>query len=136
MMNDTGRKRGQRCFKCGRIDLCGGTRKRHQFRTAGKHLGRSAFVDMHMRKLMAHHGTMRRRQRRQRQCIGRRAGDDRIDRDFAFEKLRKPLAETCRHRVVAVGALGSGIYPGECRQDFRRHPGGIVACEVHNRPIR
>ena len=131
MMHDAGRECRQRGLQRRRIDPGTRPRKRHQLRPARKHLGRAAFIDMHMGQLMAHNGAMWRRHGRQRQGVGGRPGDDRKDRNLAFEDRREPAAQARGHPVRTIGSGRPVIFPCQRIQNLGSGARRIVTREIH-----
>ncbi len=75
------------------LELGVGAFQRHELGAMGEELRRAALVDRDMGFGMADDGAVLWHQRRQRQRVGARAVDDRIDRDLALEDRAKPLGD-------------------------------------------
>ena len=87
-----------------------------------------------MRFLVAQHRAPGRRQVRERERIRHRAGRHQEHRDLALEQLGEALLDPLGPLVVAVAERIAGVGLAQRVEDFRRHSGGVVACEIHAFP--
>ena len=114
-----------------RIELAVGARQVDQLGAAGEQFGRTAFVDIDVRQLVAIDGAVGRRHDRQRKRIRGGAGGDGKHRRVGLEQLADELLDAPREVVIAVAHGRARVGRGQRRHDLRRHAGDVVTAEVH-----
>ena len=102
----------------------------HQLGPVKKEARRAALVHFDMRLTMADHAAVRGHHRTQRKAIGRSARCDPQHRNFASEKLRKPIVELLRMRIAVIRRIGT-IGGTHRLPHLRMHAGGIVGEKSH-----
>ena len=103
----------------------------HEPQAAAEEFGRAAFVPHDMRQLMREDRTVRWRERRQRERVGRRAGRDREDRDARAEEAPEGLIERQGPAIVAVGTGRARVGCLDGGEEFRADAGVVVTVETH-----
>ena len=81
--------------------------------------------------LVAQHGAPGRRKLRQRERIRRGSGRHQEHGDLALERLGEPPLQASGDRIIAVAERKALVRLGDCLEDLRRYPGGVVAGELH-----
>ena len=122
----------ERALQRRRRDLAGFAGKPDQLDAAAEEFRRAAFVGGDVRLVMAQHGAPGRREVRERERVRRGAGRHQEDRDLALKDLGECPLDPFGPVVVAVGQRGAVVGAGNGREDLRRDPGCVVACEVHD----
>src|SRR6202171_918657 len=88
---------------------------------------RAAFVGINVRVLAAQHGVVRASQRLKPQNISAGSVEGKKNVNIRTEKFVKFLDRRTRVRVVAISHDVALVYPGKGLEDFRVHPGIVVA---------
>ncbi len=114
-----------------RLQLPGLSLDAYEPQPAAEKFRRAAFVRNGMGFAMAQHGPPRRRQMRQRQCIGGSAGAHQKYRHVTFKHFREPTLQPSGQGVVPVRNGASGVGANQSVQNRGRHSGGVIAGKFH-----
>src|SRR5207244_6165049 len=108
-------------------ELAGGTRQRHELRSAAEEARRAAFVGGDVRLFVAVNRAVGGRERREAQGVGGGAGRDREGAHLGAEESAEHRIEALRPWIVAVGEREPLVGLDDRRQDRGAGRGGLIA---------
>ena len=111
-------------------DLPRGRGQCEQLRPSREEFRRAAFVRDDVRTRMAIDAAVGRRDLRQGQRVGRRAGGNGVDQDLRLEQIRGHAGQALGEGIRAVRARRGGVRRLNRRQDGRAHRGDVVATKI------
>src|SRR5947207_571084 len=112
-------------------ELAGGTRQRHELRSAAEEARRAAFVGGDVRFFVAVNRAVGGRERREAQDVGGGAGRDRKGAHLGPEESAEHRIEALRPWIVAVGDREPLVGLDDRRQDLGAGRGAVVTAATY-----